>query len=221
MFLKYFKPIIILPILIVLGACEGKYNPREHDSVELSMDSLQRVKVSQDNTEIEMAPGAYTYIVDPHDVTVPVIEADSINEPQVKTSFQEEKLAPVEIIVSSPRVDLMENRPPIFSKSCLEEEYPVKCSSDKVAEFIRDHLEFPEEAVSAGHEGKQMVSLHVNKDGSVEDIRVETIGNGCKSCQTAAYSVVAAMPEDWAPAMDDGSPVGATIMIPIEFRTIE
>ena len=218
--LKYLKYALFFPVVLTLVACEGRYNPRDQDSVEVTTDSIQRVKISQDNTEMEMHPGAYTYIVDPHDIVVPVVEADSIASTDPEGA-EEEKLGPVEIIVSSPRLDLQVNRPPLFGEECLDMEYPVKCSSDKVAAFIRNNLEFPEAAISAGHEGKQLVTIHVTEEGKVNDIQVEPEHNNCESCQTAAYSVVAAMPDDWVPALEDGKSVGTKVTIPIEFKTLD
>jgi TonB family protein len=215
-----FNAILLLTFALLI-ACEGKYNPRDHDNLDIPTDSLISLKVKQDNLDVEPDPGSYTYITNPEALVVPVVEADSISDSKSETKVIAENLAPIQIVVQSSQSDVKENRPPLYSVECLHAAYPVKCSSDKVAEFVRENLKFPEEAAITGYDGVEIVSLQVTEEGAIEDIQVESRKNGCRDCQTSAYSVVAAMPDQWIPALENGKPVRAKITIPIEFKTLD
>jgi TonB family protein len=211
--------LFVLLVLTTLISCEGKYNPRHQSGLDVSPDSLS-LKVKQDNLDIDPEPGSYTYIIRPEDMVVPVVKADSITSSKSELKETVQKMAPIQIVVQSSLTDIEKNRPPLFSEQCLTAEYPVKCSSNKIAHFIRENLKFPTDAVITGYDGVEMVSIQINKDGEVDNIEVQSNKNGCKDCQAAAYSVIAAMPDKWVPALENGNPVATEVTIPIEFTTL-
>lgn len=153
-------------------------------------------------------------------MVIPVVEADHISNQKSESTISAQNMTPIQIVVRSSQTDLKQNRPPLYGEECLDAEYPVKCSSDKVTQFVREHLKFPKEALISGYDGVEIVSLQVTKKGTVESIEVRSRKNGCRDCQTSAYSVVAAMPDRWVPALENGEPIATTVTIPIEFRTL-
>ena len=205
---------------IFLMGCEGKYNPRDHSSLDIPTDSLMSLKVKQDNVDVEPDPGSYTYIIKPEAMVIPVVKADSITDQKSESTVTKRNMAPIQIVVQSSQADIEENRPPLYGEECLAAEFPVRCSSDKLTHFVRDHLEFPAEATTTGYDGMEIVSIQITKEGSVEDIQVQSDKTVCKDCQTAAYSVIAALPDKWLPALENGKPVTSTVTIPIKFRTL-
>lgn len=199
--------------------------------------------VEKDNLQVDKNVGAYTYIIDPASVVVPVVEPEQRKE-KSKTSRSEratdvpekvekpgvEKLDASVDIDSVPPIyldlealvdDITLNRPPVYGIDCLSAQYPVKCSSDKVTSFVEENLNYPEAAIDEGHDGLEVVTFQVAKDGKVENIKVKSKEIPCAGCQKAAVRVVAAMPDKWAPALHNGEPVRSTVTLPIRFNTFE
>lgn len=210
----YLKNILCATAFIGLIACEGKYNPRVEDVSVAVTDSFQRVKTSQDNSRVENE-SAYTYIIDPEEMVFPVVTADSVSG-----DSSNEMLSPIAIVVQSTRKDIEENRPPLYGEECLEQPFPVRCSSDNISAFVRENLEFPESATGQTVQGIEMVTIRVSKEGKISDVKIESSESNCDSCKEAAYSVVSSMPAQWLPALKDGKPVSTRITIPIEFKTL-
>ena len=206
--------------LLIWSSCEGKYNPRSANQAVEKVDSFDRIKVSQDHTDVDKIRGSYTYIIEPEAMVYPVVKADSITSKD-SGHLSHTEMPTIDIVVESSKMDVMENRPPLYGETCMEAEYPVKCSSDNVANYIRENLEFPEEAMVDGKSGPEMISFYVSKSGDVEDIKVSSAHSSCEGCRSAAYAVIAAMPNKWTSALEDGKPVRAKITIPIEFKTLD
>lgn len=117
--------------------------------------------------------------------------------------------------------DLRVNRPPVFSLACLEEEHPLLCSNEMIETFVKDHIQYPEEAKDNGDDGLEYVTFRVTKAGMIDNITVRTKEQPCEGCALAAREVVAALPSNWAPALRNGKPVDVTITLPIRFETIQ
>lgn len=84
--------------------------------------------------------------------------------------------------------------------------------------FIAEHIEFPIAAKNYGIDGTVYVSMVVNTDGSVSQVKVERgIGYGLDE---AATEVVAAMPK-WKPGMQNQQVVRVQMVIPIQFKLVD
>ncbi len=80
--------------------------------------------------------------------------------------------------------------------------------------YIAEHVDYPSIARSQGVEGIVYVSMVINADGSVSDVKViRGIGFGCDE---AAAEVVASMPK-WKPGMQNKQNVRVRTTIPINF----
>lgn len=80
--------------------------------------------------------------------------------------------------------------------------------------FIQKTKKFPQDAVNEGVEGRVMVQVTVQADGTLSDV---TVRKGLHpSLDKEAVRVVSAMPK-WVPAKDKGKAVAARIMIPVNF----
>lgn len=81
--------------------------------------------------------------------------------------------------------------------------------------FLSNNIRYPEEAIRKKVQGVVMVSLIVEKDGTVSNIRiVNGIGGGCDE---EAVRVVSSMPR-WTPAKRNGKPVRIILKMPVVFR---
>lgn len=81
--------------------------------------------------------------------------------------------------------------------------------------WLEEHIQYPPQAWRDSIEGEVLVSLVVEKDGSLSRIQLcRDIGGGCGA---EALRVVAQMPH-WNPAQANGNPVGIWFNLPIPFR---
>ena len=82
-------------------------------------------------------------------------------------------------------------------------------------DFVSKNVVYPKEAQEKGISGRVMVSFIVEKDGSVNEVKiVRGIGGGCDE---EAVRVVKAMPK-WKPGKEKGKPVRVSYMMPIFFK---
>ena len=81
--------------------------------------------------------------------------------------------------------------------------------------FIKQHLEYPQQAIDSGIEGQVFVQFVVEVDGSLTEFKVlRGIGYGCNE---AAVEVLKKMP-NWKPARLRGKAVRVKYMLPISFK---
>jgi Ca-activated chloride channel family protein len=86
--------------------------------------------------------------------------------------------------------------------------------TDSLLNFLRENLQYPENARKSSIEGSVFVSFTVGKDGSISDVKVvRGIGGGCDE---EAVRVVRMMPK-WKPAEQRGKPVSSQFTLPIKF----
>ena len=95
-------------------------------------------------------------------------------------------------------------------------EFPGK--EKAMMEFVTNNIHYPEEAKENGVEGRVFVGFVVEKDGSINEVKVlKGIGHGCDE---EAVRVVKAMPK-WKPGMQDGKPVRVHYNMPFYFKLTE
>jgi TonB family protein len=84
--------------------------------------------------------------------------------------------------------------------------------------YLSGNIKYPEEAKDKGISGRVFISFVVEKDGSVNQVKVmKGIGGGCDD---EAVRVVKAMPK-WKPGLQKGKPVRVSYMLPIAFKLDE
>ena len=89
------------------------------------------------------------------------------------------------------------------------------CSDKNLMEYIRENLEYPEEARLDSIEGKVITQFIVDLDGSITEINVlKGIGHGCDE---AAVELLENMPK-WTPAKQRKKPVWIYFTLPITFE---
>jgi protein TonB len=86
-----------------------------------------------------------------------------------------------------------------------------------VMKYLRKHLTYPEIAVQKRTMGTVYVSFVVEKDGSVENVKVlKGIGDGCEE---EATRVIKKM--KWKPGKNHGIPVRVQFTLPVKFTITE
>jgi TonB family protein len=92
-------------------------------------------------------------------------------------------------------------------------EFPGK--EKAMMEFVTHNIHYPEEAKEKGIEGRVFVGFVVEKDGSINEVKVlKGIGHGCDE---EAVRVVKSMPK-WKPGMQKGKPVRVHYQMPFFFK---
>jgi protein TonB len=83
-------------------------------------------------------------------------------------------------------------------------------------DFIAKNLHYPEEAKKAGISGIVQVIYLINKEGSVENIKV--MKGISPECDNEAIRVTHLI-TGWKPAMQQGKPVNIMVSMPVEFQS--
>jgi len=84
-----------------------------------------------------------------------------------------------------------------------------------LASYLQTNVTYPESAMKNNEIGKVFVSFVVEKDGSIQNVKVE---KGVSSIlDEEAMRVVRNMPK-WIPAMKDGKEVRTSLTLPIVFH---
>ena len=95
-------------------------------------------------------------------------------------------------------------------------EFPGK--EKAMMEFMTHNIHYPEEAKEKGIEGRVFVQFVVEKDGSINEVKVlKGIGHGCDE---EAVRVVKSMPK-WKPGKQKGKPVRVHYQMPFFFKLTE
>ena len=98
-------------------------------------------------------------------------------------------------------------RPPVFPDG-----------EEKLKEYLKENVVYPQEAREAGIKGKVFVAFVVETDGKLSNVYVlRGIGGGCDE---EAMRVVQSMP-NWEPATQRGKAVRMIYMLPIAFSEIK
>ena len=97
----------------------------------------------------------------------------------------------------------------------VEEEPAFPGGEDKMQEFIKKNVKYPDMSVQMGDQGKIYVRFVVEKDGSITNV---SIARGVTpELDKEAMRVVKMMP-NWSPGKQRARPVRTNVVIPIVFK---
>ena len=101
----------------------------------------------------------------------------------------------------------------VYEKVEVMPEFPG--GEQAMMEFVAKNVIYPKEAIEKEIDGRVLVSFIVEKEGSINEVKVmKGIGGGCDE---EAVRVISAMPK-WMPGKQEGKPVRVSYMMPITFR---
>ena len=101
----------------------------------------------------------------------------------------------------------------VLEKAEVMPEFPG--GDQAMMKFVAENVQYPEEAREKGISGRVLVSFIVEKNGSINEVKVvRGIGGGCDE---EAVRVVKTMPK-WKPGKDKGKPVRVKYMMPFTFK---
>ena len=98
----------------------------------------------------------------------------------------------------------------------MAETMPAFSGGDqKLLEFIRQHLTYPQAAIENGISGRVIVKFCVTANGDIEDITI--VRSLSPECDQEALRIMKLMPK-WIPGKQNGKPVAVYYTLPIQFR---
>lgn len=106
-----------------------------------------------------------------------------------------------------------------FSKQIvfdIVDEMPVFPGGDhELMRYIEDNLNYPQEALERGIQGRVFVKIIVEPNGSISNAKIiRGLGFGCDE---EAISVIESMP-NWEPGRKNGETVRVNIAVPVSFK---
>jgi protein TonB len=156
--------------------------------------------------------------------------------------FNNESLAQVRrdsLVEEAPPIDLQEPSPPpagipideeVFMFVEVMPRFPgcegmglkgqelTGCASQKMYEFVAQHLRYPKEARENGVQGDVVAQFVVDSEGSIRNIRIaRSLGLGTDE---EVIRVLQSMPK-WIPGYHSGKPVAVRFMMPFKFKFSE
>ena len=139
------------------------------------------------------------------DTTMYTVEPFTLDADNFRLSIQTTEDNPVQIIRN--------NNDSIYQ---IVEEMPQYPGGEKaMMEYVAKNVKYPQEAKDKEIQGRVFVSFVIEKDGSVNEVKVmRGIGGGCDE---EAVRVIIGMSK-WKPGKQDGKPVRVSYMMPINFK---
>jgi TonB family protein len=139
------------------------------------------------------------------DTTMYTVEPFTLDADNFRLSIQTTEDNPVQIIRN--------NNDSIYQ---IVDEMPQYPGGEKaMMEYVAKNVKYPQEAKDKEIQGRVFVSFVIEKDGSVNEVKVlRSIGGGCDE---EAVRVIKAMPK-WKPGKQEGKPVRVSYMMPINFK---
>nr|HPK10536.1 energy transducer TonB [Saprospiraceae bacterium] len=94
-----------------------------------------------------------------------------------------------------------------------------KCSREKLMQYIKDNLKYPEPEKNNGVGGTVLVSFVINKEGKIENITVlRSPSSGLEKAAIEVIELMKELDEPWTVGKQRGRPVKVSYTVPIKFK---
>lgn len=205
------KTIIGVSVFLLFGII-GTIKQRSH-KVESNAETTEEMAVTQSS----YAESSFEQHVSLSDLEIMDEGTEDLTMTQ-NSPIEEDVLIPEkeEEIVEDDLVPKIEEEDFSKQKICdIVEEMPSYPDGDvKLMEYIAQNINYPQEALESGIQGRVFVSFVVEPNGSITNEKVlRGIGYGCDE---EALRVVKEMPK-WTPGKRKGKPVRVAVTIPVKF----
>ena len=102
-----------------------------------------------------------------------------------------------------------------FDKDYFEEMPEFPGGIDKMLQFIAENVRVPKCVTYASVEGRSIIEMVVEKDGTLSDFKV--VRSLHKDCDAEAIRVLKLMPK-WKPGKVCGKPIRVKYTVPVQFK---
>lgn len=206
---------LMVVAFLVIGFFIGTSNQGEEGKTK----EIQEIVNTQPPVEVESNEQIMSVANQPELVDVgEETNDDWLPEPLV-ISERRTEVVEDENIIESDEIELEEEIKPDFSRQKvydIVDVMPVYPDGEhELMEYIADNVEYPQEAIERGIEGRVFVKFIVEPDGSVSNVKIiRGIGYGCDE---EAIRVIESMPA-WKPGRENGEAVRVSMAAPVSFK---
>ncbi|MEM6965408.1 MAG: energy transducer TonB [Bacteroidota bacterium] len=152
-------------------------------------------------------------------------EDEEIDVQEDEEEVEEEPEPEVEEVEEEPEEEkifkVVEDMPrfPGCEEKGLGKDELKKCAEGKMLEFIYGNIKYPAVARENGIEGRAIIQFVVQKDGSVQDVKVlREPGGGTGAEAERVIKMMNNMPTKWTPGKQRGKPVKVQFTLPVSFK---
>jgi len=101
----------------------------------------------------------------------------------------------------------------------LSKFYKENCAERKLNEYVYGNLRYPEEAIKKFIEGKVIVQFVIDKDGTIDDVKiVKDIGGGCGEEVVRVIENMNKLSKRWKPGKQRGRNIRVKYTLPVRFN---
>jgi protein TonB len=94
-----------------------------------------------------------------------------------------------------------------------------KCADKALRKFIRDNIQYPEQAAKKRLKGAVLVQFIVEKNGQISNLKViRDIGGGCGNEALRVLRMIQENNMVWEPGYREGEPVRVRYTLPVKFK---
>lgn len=206
----FFAVLLIIGLVKQRGNNEQKTKETTQENVVTKSSSEEKKFVqSVKQQEIEIDRETEDLTMDP-DLVVDGIEEDFAEESGIEEEI-DEKLFEDQGSAIVEEVDFSNQKTYV-----IVDEMPVFPGGDQeLIKYISDNLDYPQEAMENGVQGRVFVKIIVEPNGSISNAKIiRGLGYGCDE---EAIRVIESMP-NWKPGMKDGEAVRVNMSVPVNFK---
>ncbi len=201
-------------IILILGItlCFLEYKSINDSKIHLysSLITLEDEHVLEITSKVLIPPPPVNPLLPPEHVKVVKNAPNLVNsKPIIQDTFKYEPFLTDELIDpdTMPKID------PIFE--VVEQDPMFPGGMSKLYEYLSKSIYYPDIAKKNGIQGKVFIQFIINKDGSIDEIKV--IKGVHSSINKEAIKVVKQMPK-WIPGEQRGEKVKVRFTLPIKFK---
>jgi protein TonB len=206
----FFNIGLVISLAIVITAFEWK--TKDDTDLKNQAKNTNVVEEILDIPPTEQPPPPPPKLQQPQIIEVP--DEEEIKE-DIKVEFDVEVTTDTKVEEIQIQQVEVEKEDPDQIFIVVEEPASPKGGFQAFNKYIAEKLKYPAQARRMGIEGKVYVEFVVNRDGSIQDVKVvKGIGAGCDE---EAVRVVASAPP-WNPGKQRGKPVRSRFVVPITFK---
>lgn len=88
--------------------------------------------------------------------------------------------------------------------------------ANEFSKWVNENMTYPEEAITAGDQGRVLLGFCINTDGTMSDIRI--LRGVSPALDAEALRVLNSCTEKWTPGQVNGQPVKVNFTFPIVFQ---